>query len=123
MHYLTINIINIYPNINCQNAVEGFKHSLIIGKKNKNKTFQDLLRLLDTFFTSGIKNYELLSLISDTFDVVEVEAYLNVLPQLLCRFDIKDKKVLDILINILIKIGTAHPQAVIYSFIVMRLSS
>ncbi len=105
------------------NAVEGFKHSLIIGGKNKNKTFQDLLRLLDTFFTSGIKNYELLSLISDTLDVVEVEAYLNVLPQLLCRFDIKDKKVLDILINILIKIGTAHPQAVIYSFIVMKLSS
>jgi hypothetical protein len=105
------------------NAVEGFKHSLIIGGKNKNKTFQDLLRLLDTFFTSGIKNYELLSLISDTLNVVEVEAYLNVLPQLLCRFDIKDKKVLEILISILIKIGTAHPQAVIYSFIVMKLSS
>jgi phosphatidylinositol kinase/protein kinase (PI-3 family) len=105
------------------NAVEGFKHSLIIGGKNKNKTYQDLLRLLDIFFTSGIKNYELLSLIADTLDVVEIEAYLNVLPQLLCRFDIKDKKVLEILINILIKIGLVHPQAVIYSFIVMKLSS
>ena len=105
------------------NAVNGFKNSLIIGGKNKNKTFQDLLRLLDIFFNSGIKNFDLLSLISDTLNEVEVEAYLNVLPQLLCRFDIKEKKVLEVLINILIKIGSAHPQAVIYSFIVMKLSS
>ena len=105
------------------NAINGFKNSLMIGGKNKNKTFQDLLRLLDIFFNSGIKNTDLLLLISDALNVIEVEAYLNVLPQLLCRFDIKEKKVLEILINILIKIGIAHPQAVIYSFIVMKLSS
>ena len=105
------------------NAVNGFKHSLIIGGKNKNRTFQDLLRLLDIFFNSGIKNDGLLLSISNTLNIIEVEAYLNVLPQLLCRFDIKDKKVLEILINILIKIGSAHPQAVIYSFIAMKLSS
>lgn len=70
-----------------------------------------------------MKNDSLLLNISNTLNVVEVEAYLNILPQLLCRFDIKDKKVLEILISILIKIGSAHPQAVIYSFIVMKLSS
>ena len=105
------------------NAVNGFKNSLIIGGKNKNKTFQDLLRLLDIFFNSGLKNNDLLLLISNTLDVIEIEAYLNVIPQLICRFDIKQRKVLEILINILIKIGSAHPQAVIYSFIVMKLSS
>ena len=105
------------------NAVNGFRHSLIIGGKNKNKTYQDLLRLSDIFFSSGMKNDSLLLNISNTLNVVEVEAYLNILPQLLCRFDIKDKKVLEILISILIKIGSAHPQAVIYSFIVMKLSS
>ena len=105
------------------NAVNGFKNSLIIGGKEKNKTFQDLLRLLDIFFTVGIKNKELLQEISNALNIVEIEAYLNVLPQLLCRFDIKEKEVLEILINILIKIGSAHPQAVIYSFIVMKLSS
>ena len=105
------------------NAVNGFRHSLIIGGKNKNKTYQDLLRLSDIFFSSGMKKDSLLLNISNTLNVVEVEAYLNILPQLLCRFDIKDKKVLEILISILIKIGSAHPQAVIYSFIVMKLSS
>ena len=105
------------------NSVNGFRNSLVIGGKNKNKTFQDLLRLLDIFFNSGIKNNDLLLLISNTLSVIEVEAYLYVLPQLLCRFDIKERKVLEILINILVKIGSAHPQAVIYSFIVMKLSS
>ena len=105
------------------NAVNGFRHALIIGGKNKNKTYQDLLRLSDIFFSSGMKNDSLLLNISNTLNVVEVEAYLNILPQLLCRFDITDKKVLEILISILIKIGSAHPQAVIYSFIVMKLSS
>ena len=105
------------------NAIKGFKNSLMIGGKNKNKTFQDLLRLLDIFFNSGIKNNDLLLLISNVLNVIEIEAYLNVLPQLICRFDIKEKKVLEILINILIKIGKAHPQAVIYSFIAMKLSS
>ena len=32
------------------NAVNGFKHSLSIGGKNRNKTSQDLLRLIDIFF-------------------------------------------------------------------------
>ena len=122
--FLSKNKLSINDEISfASNAVNGFKNSLIIGGKNKNRTYQDLLRLLDIFFNSGIKNNDLLLLISNTLNVIEIEAYLNVLPQLLCRFDIKERKVLEILINILIKIGCAHPQAVIYSFIVMKLSS
>ena len=122
--YLSKNKLSVNDEISfASNAVNGFKNSLIIGGKNKNKTFQDLLRLLDIFFNSGIKNNDLLFVISNALNVIEIEAYLNVLPQLICRFDIKEKKVLEILINILVKIGSAHPQAVIYSFIVMKLSS
>ena len=87
------------------NAVNGFKNSLLIGGKNKNKTFQDLLRLIDIFFTIGDKSVNLLNLISESFDNIDIDAFLNVLPQLLCRFDLNNIKILEVLFHILIKIG------------------
>ena len=105
------------------NAVNGFKNSLYIGGKNRNKTFQDLLRLIDIFFSLGDKNDNLLSLISETFNHIDVDAFLNVIPQLLCRFDIKDIKILNVLFDVLIKIGLAHPHAIISSLIVMKFSN
>ena len=104
------------------NAVNGFKNSLCIGGKNKNKTFQDLLRLIDIFFTSGSINNELLSLISICFNEIEVDAFLNVIPQLLCRFNINKSNVLSVLILLLIKIGKAHPRAIIFHLVVMKYS-
>ena len=105
------------------NAVKGFKNSLSIGGKNRNKTFQDLLRLIDIFFSLGDKSDNLLNLISETFNYIDIDAFLNVIPQLLCRFDINNNKILDVLVNILIKIGLAHPHAIISSLIVMKLSN
>ena len=105
------------------NAVKGFKNSLFIGGKNRNKTFQDILRLIDIFFSLGSKSDHLLSLISETFNYIDIDAFLNVIPQLLCRFDIKEIKILDVLFNILTKIGLAHPHAIISSLIVMKHSN
>ena len=105
------------------NAVKGFKNSLSIGGKNRNKTFQDLLRLIDIFFSLGNKSDHLLSLISETFNYIDIDAFLNVIPQLLCRFDINEIKILDVLFNILTKIGLAHPHAIISSLIVMKHSN
>ena len=105
------------------NAVNGFKNSLCIGGKNKNKTFQDLLRLIDIFFTSSSKNNELLNLINLCFNEIEVDAFLNVIPQLLCRFNINESKVLSVLILLLIRIGKAHPRALIFHLVVMKYSN
>ena len=105
------------------NAVKGFKNSLSIGGKNRNKTFQDLLRLIDIFFSIGDKSDNLLSLISETFNYIDIDAFLNVIPQLLSRFDIKEPKILDVLFNILTKIGLSHPHAIISSLIVMKYSN
>ena len=102
------------------NAVNGFKNSLFIGGKNKKKTFQDILRLLDIFFSDGNKNDNLLDLIKDTFDYINIDVFLNVIPQLLSRFNIQEKKILDVLIDILTKIGLTHPHAVLPSLIVMK---
>ena len=105
------------------NAVNGFKYSITLGGKNMNKTFQDLLRLIDIFFNSGGNSENLLNLIELSFNSIDVDAYLNVIPQLICRFDLKNENVLQVLKNILIKIGLIHPNALIYSLIVLKNSS
>ena len=105
------------------NAVNGFKNSLCIGGKNKNKTFQDLLRLIDIFFNSASTNSELLNLINECFNEIEVDAFLNVIPQLLCRFNINQSNVLSVLALLLIKIGKAHPRSIIFHLIVMKYSN
>ena len=105
------------------NAVNGFKYSITLGGKDMNKTFQDLLRLIDIFFNSGGISKNLLILIESSFNSIDVDAYLNVIPQLICRFDLKNEKVLNVLIKILIKIGLTHPNALIYPLIVMKYSS
>ena len=105
------------------NAVNGFKHSLSIGGKNRNKTFQDLLRLIDIFFSIGDKSDNLLNLISESFNNIDIDVFLNVIPQLLCRFDLNNTKILVVLFNILIKIGLSHPNSIIFSLIVMKNSN
>ena len=105
------------------NAINGFKYSITLGGKNTNKTFQDVLRLIDIFFNSGGNSENLLDLIQSSFNSLDIDVYLNVIPQLVSRFDLKNEDVLQVLKNILIKIGLAHPNALIYSLIVLKNSS
>ena len=72
------------------------------------------------FKIDGNKNDNLLDLIKDTFDYINIDVFLNVIPQLLSRFNIQEKKILDVLIDILTKIGLTHPHAVLPSLIVMK---
>jgi len=105
------------------NAVEGFKYSIIIGRKKNKNIFQDLLRLIDIFFDSSSNNKELINLINTSFNEIEVDSFLIVLPQLLCRFNLKDTNILSILITLLIKIGKTYPRAIISNLIVMKCSN
>ena len=118
-----INKVNNKEILLAINAVKGFKNSLFIAGKNKQKTFQDILRLLDIFFSVGNKMDNLLNLINETFNYIDIDVFLNVIPQLLSKFDIKDDKILDVLLNILTKIGITHPHAVLPSLIVMKHSN
>ena len=105
------------------NAVNGFKNSLFIGGKNKKKTFQDILRLLDIFFSEGNKDDTLLNLINETFNYIDIDVFLNVLPQLFSRFNIQDNKILEVLLDILTKIGLTHPHSILSALIVMKNSN
>ena len=69
------------------NAINGFKNSLFIGGKNKQKTFQDILRLLDIFFSVGNKTDSLLSLINETFQYIDIEVFINLMKYFLACHD------------------------------------
>ena len=105
------------------NAVEGFKYSIIIGRHKKKNIFQDLLRLIDIFFDPSSVNNDLINLIDSSFNEIEVDSFLIVLPQLLCRFNLKESNVLSILISLLIKIGKTYPRSIIFNLIVMKYSN
>ena len=105
------------------NAVEGFKYSIIIGRQKKKNIFQDLLRLIDIFFEPSSANSDLINLINSSFNEIEVDSFLIVLPQLLCRFNLKESNVLSTLISLLIKIGKTYPRSIIFNLIVMKYSN
>ena len=105
------------------NSVNGFRNSLFIGGKNKKKTFQDILRLLDIFFSEGNKDDNLLKSIKETFNYIDIDVFLNVIPQLLSRLDITDNKIFMVLLNILTKIGLKHPHSILSALIVMKHSN
>ena len=109
--------------ISAINAVKGFRNSLFIGGKNKKKTFQDILRLLDIFFSGGDEDDNLLKAIKETFNYIDIDVFLNVIPQILSRFDITDNKIFEVLLDILTKIGLKHPHFILTALIVMKNSN
>ena len=99
------------------NAVNGLKHSLIIANKNKVRALEDCLRFIDIFFELGNKDAKLLSLIESIINETNLEIFMGIIPQLTCRFDIKDQKVLDILINLLSKLLSNYPEILLFPII------
>jgi FKBP12-rapamycin complex-associated protein len=102
-----------------QNALTGFSNSVCIGEKNISKTLQDLLRLIDVWFIMG-ENEEIEKLIYKSFDIINIDSWLLVIPQLLARVNIVNEKIRNSLVHLLKQIGTDHPRSLIYPLIVMR---
>ena len=102
------------------NAVNGFKHSLFIANKNKIKALENCLRFIDIFFELGSKNKDLLSLIELVINEADAEIFIGITPQLICRFDIKDIKVLEILVKLLIKLFLYYPDYLFFPLIIMK---
>ena len=87
------------------NSINGLKNSILMANKSKVRTLDDCLRFIDIFFELGNKNKNILSLIESIINEINLEIFIGVIPQLTCRFDIKEEKVLDILINMYLKIN------------------
>ena len=102
------------------NALNGFKNCFQISNKNKVKTLQDCLSFIDIFFELGNKNKDLLCLIESVINESNVENFVGVTPQLFCRFDINDVKVLEVLVKLLIKLFINYPQLLIFPLIIIK---
>ncbi|XP_048736860.2 serine/threonine-protein kinase mTOR-like [Ostrea edulis] len=103
----------------CVLAVQGFFRSISL---SQHKSLQDTLRLLTLMFDYGqwLEVYEALN---EGIKTIQVENWLQVIPQLIARIDIPRPLVSRLINQLLIDIGKAHPQALIYPLTVASKSN
>jgi FKBP12-rapamycin complex-associated protein len=91
---------NKKKNIYAQNAIIGFTNSVCIGGKTIAKTLQDLLRIIEIWFQVG-EDITVIKLIKQSFIKIDIDTWLQVLPQLLARVNTKNELIQESLIEIL----------------------
>eukprot|EP00516_Mucochytrium_quahogii_P002479 CAMPEP_0203765470 /NCGR_PEP_ID=MMETSP0098-20131031/18430_1 /ASSEMBLY_ACC=CAM_ASM_000208 /TAXON_ID=96639 /ORGANISM=" , Strain NY0313808BC1" /LENGTH=3391 /DNA_ID=CAMNT_0050661727 /DNA_START=232 /DNA_END=10404 /DNA_ORIENTATION=- len=90
-------------------AIEGFFRSISLGRRGGVDVLQDILRLLTLWFTHS-EDKEVERAVRDGFTRLEIDAWLGVIPQLIARLN----KQGDLVCELLMRIGSAHPQILIY---------
>ncbi|CAK7232972.1 phosphatidylinositol kinase-related protein kinase tor1 [Sporothrix eucalyptigena] len=91
-------------------AVHGFFQSIAL---SKGSTLQDTLRLLALWLTHG-GHPDVNTAVTDGFALVNVDTWLEVIPQLIARINQPNKRVQQSVHNLLADVGRAHPQALVY---------
>ena len=100
-------------------AVKGFVRAISVGTKRWSASVQqDMLNLLSCLFKYGELD-DVSETINEGLESIEIEAWLGVLPQLLARIHIKSPSVRSVLHPLLVRIGTKHPQAMMYPLSVL----
>jgi FKBP12-rapamycin complex-associated protein len=93
-------------------AIKGFFESIALSSTNSNRlTLQDILRLLTLWFKYGAYR-EVDSVVTEGFDKVSVDNWLQVIPQLIAR--IHTPSVTERMHDLLCRIAINHPQALIF---------
>ncbi|XP_062572359.1 serine/threonine-protein kinase mTOR-like [Saccostrea cucullata] len=103
----------------CVLAVQGFFRSISL---YQHKSLQDTLRLLTLMFDYG-QWPEVYEALTEGIKTIQVENWLQVIPQLIARIDIPRPLVSRLISQLLIDIGKAHPQALIYPLTVASKSN
>lgn len=85
-------------------AFSSFIKSISVGDAQSAETLQDLLRLLDILFRYGDHD-QVQKIIDNEFYAIETELWLRVMPQLITRIDVSNKKIEDNVMNLLFKIA------------------
>ncbi|XP_044740220.1 serine/threonine-protein kinase Tor [Chrysoperla carnea] len=91
-------------------AVGGFFHSI---KLSRGSSLQDTLRLLTLWFDYGHMP-EVCEAIEEGIKIIEINTWLQVIPQLIARIDTPRLPVGRLIHHLLIDIGKSHPQALVY---------
>ena len=100
---------------NVKAALKGFIKAISLGgtQSSTSRTLQDLLRLLTLWFNHG-DNDEVQMELQEGFTTIEIISWIEVVPQLMARFDIPKVKIQRSIHDLLIRIGKHHPQALVY---------
>lgn len=91
-------------------AIRGFFHSISLSAANP---LQDTLRLLTLWFTFGGVP-EAAQAMSEGFNMVKIDTWLEVIPQLISRIHQPNQTVSRSLHGLLSGLGKVHPQALVY---------
>ncbi|CAG5108662.1 Similar to Mtor: Serine/threonine-protein kinase mTOR (Rattus norvegicus), partial [Cotesia congregata] len=100
-------------------AVEGFFKSINLSHGN---SLQDTLRLLTLWFDYG-QWPEVYDAIIEGIRMIEINTWLQVIPQLIARIDTPRALVSRCIHHLLIDIGKSHPQALVYPLTVASKSA
>lgn len=91
-------------------SIKGFFHSIALSNSN---SLQDMLRLLTLWFKfGGIP--EAAKAMTEGFNMVKIDNWLEVVPQLISRIHQPNEIVSRSLFALLTDLGKAHPQALVY---------
>ena len=101
------------------NAIEGFAKSICIGGNKISKILQDLLLLINIWFQIGNEEY-IDKLMNEKIDVISVECWILVIPQLLARINVTNPLIRKTLILLLKKIGLKNPRSLTYPLTVLQ---
>lgn len=95
-------------------AIRGFFRSIAL---SSGKSLQDTLRLLTLWFKHG-GHQDVIAAISEAFASVSIDIWLEVIPQLIARIHEANPSVRKSIHQLLLEVGRAHPQAIIYPLVV-----
>ena len=95
-------------------AAQGFLRAVTLGRKRwSGSVQQDLLNLLNVWFWYGHLS-DLCKVLTHGFQNVCLDAWLGVLPQLIARINTENETVRSMLHGLLSRLGSRHPQALVY---------
>ena len=100
-------------------AVRGFFKSISLSTTS---ALQDTLRLLTLWFAHG-GNHEVNQVVTEGFNSVTIDTWLEVIPQLIARINKPNQRVRQAVHRLLSEIGKAHPQALVYPLTVAMKSN
>ncbi|EIW52012.1 atypical/PIKK/FRAP protein kinase [Trametes versicolor FP-101664 SS1] len=107
------------PTTHIISSVNGFFRAISLGKVN---ALQDTLRLLTLWFKYGAHD-NVSHAMSSGFADVEVDTWLEVIPQIIARIQTPSDNIRRNINNLLIDVGKHHPQALVYPLTVAAKSS
>ncbi len=91
-------------------AVRGFFRSISLSSTS---SLQDMLRLLTLWFAHGA-HQEVTHCVTQGIATVSVDTWLEVIPQLIARINQPNRIVREAIYSLLVDVGRAHPQPLVY---------